>query len=110
MKRASKIELSKELVRKSYLSGNWECGCEEDGGMYYNNQQLVNMVCDGMSKAMIKRVINQKLELYFEFCDYRNSSGNLCGRYEELYLYVNDEYYRTLYSTYDEAYEREWCK
>lgn len=110
MKRANKLELAYNLVEKARKCGNWQSGCDDDNGMYYNFVQLMYMVRDGMSKAEIKKVINKDLELYFELCDYRNSSGNLCGLYEELYLYVNDEYYCTLYSTYDREYERKWCK
>lgn len=110
MKEMNKKELSKELVKRAWCHGNWECGYPEDDGMYYDDRQLADMVENAMSEDEIKEYLDRDIELWFTFNFYVNSAGNQCGQYKDVDLRVDDKYVKTIFTTYDQKYADEWCR
>jgi hypothetical protein len=106
----NKKELAKKLVKEAYKHGNWANGSYYDDGMYYNDRQLADMVEKTMPEDEIKEYLNHHVELWFEFNFYVNSAGNQCGQYNDVDLYVDDEFVKTIYTTYDQKYADEWCR
>lgn len=105
-----KKELVKKFVKKAFCRGNWKCGCDDDNGMYYNESQLADMVEKAMTSNEIKKYLYHDIELWFSFNFYYNSAGNQCGQYNDVELFIDDQYIKTIFTTYDEEYEKNWCK
>ena len=111
MKRATKRQLARELVKRCDRGTNWE-NSSEDFPYYFNEYELYQFVCWAMSKAMIKKCINEKLYIHEGLYQYVNSSGNQCGDYQEIVLYCDSEELNglILFTNYSEEYAKKWCK
>lgn len=109
MKRLSKRELAKELVKRSKRGTNWE-GSSDWCPYYFSEDDLEYFIDRSMSKSDIKRCIKKNPYIHEGFFQYVNSAGNQCGDFYIVTLYYGNDESIVIESSYSQEYDDKWAR